>query len=733
MTEKIALCRHVNDMEDLVKLSEPRPGRTIWASLLRWTIPIRSSYSEMTSNAGSQLVEKIRNRYIKSYLPLLPVQQSSLPDGKELLQLASSALLLIWMIHRRVSGSHSSFREAESWFLGEKAPTNGLSFAVDDWPSESSTAKISDLTYDGEFDDALPYIAEIFETQQADLSSNRLTKRNIGLYYTPSDVTEHMVREVLKPWLKSEKSLRDIICLDPACGSGVFLRALLSSLSDVPTFEDTNKFDVSNKLYGFDASWQAIQSCAFTLFLDCVDDLRRRSLNSWLAWQSIRSNLAVVDSTRIAGVGATDLGATLSNARIRSEARANISHGELLGDFSFSENSSQRSFTGLLGDIFGEAAQGFSLIIGNPPYSGSIMNGKQLMLDGHPDLRARLQLGYYIPFVEMMWRFANSSYSTSAMVLPLSIAFHSGEEFRQLRKNIQSIGGSWRFQFFDRTPDSLFGDLIKTRNCIVFAELLHKCKGRSQITTTPLVRWNSRKRKEMFASNHSVSLREFPIERCIPKLGSELEIRVYKRLRSQPLTVRDMIRETPDSLKHIRESATIYFYSTAYNWLPVFRHVPKQYLCTGNEFRANSLICKDSEQADFLFGMLSSRVAYWLWRVEGDGFHLNRTFLLDLPFHASQFSEALYAEIAELARELWDEVRHYPVKKLNAGKVSISYRPYACRDILDRLDMKILKPFEITDSFGPLLRDYVVDTVIAGRDAEPKQRSIIQQLVGKRC
>jgi len=317
------------------------------------------------------------------------------------------------------------------------------------------------------------------------------------------------------------------------------------------------------------------------------------------------------------------------------------------------------------------------------------------------------------------------------MVLPLSVAYHSGTAFRQLRKNIQSMGGSWRFQFFDRTPDSLFGDLIKTRNCIAFAELGQEFGRNPQMMTTPLIRWNSRKRKRLFTVVRSVSLGDFPIERCIPKLGSDMEFRAYKKLRSEPLTIGDMLREIRGNPKHTRRLGEVYFYSTAYNWLPVFRHLPNEYGSTGNEFRAHTLICKDSEQADFLFGIFSSRVAYWLWRVEGDGFHLNRTFLLDLPFHASRFSGAHYAEIGELGRHLWDEIRHFPVKKLNAGRLSISYRPYACGDILDRLDMKILQSFEI-DSFGALLRDYVVDTIVAGRDNEPKLKSIIQQLVGER-
>jgi hypothetical protein len=711
-------------MEDEVRLSKPRPGRTVWTSLLKWTTAIASSYMDITSSADSQAIQKIRDRYRRAYFPFLPVRQSHLPDDMQVLRLASSALLLVWMIHARVSGSHSSFRDAEWWFLGNRAPSNGISFATDGWPHESALGKISDLTYDLEFDDVLPYVAEIFETRQPDLSSNRLIKRNIGLYYTPSDVTEYMVRQVLEPWLSSGKPLTGITCLDPACGSGVFLRALLHLLSD---FTDAGEFDVSSKLYGFDASWHAIQSCAFTLFLDCINDIQQRKLNPWLAWQSIRSNLAVVDSTRITGVGATDVAASSSNANIRSQTRTKICRGEWFEPLSLNEDLFQQSSTDI-GDVFGEVGRGFSIIIGNPPYSGSTTNGGQTTLNGRFDHRAQTQLGYYVPFVEMMWRFAESAYSTSAMVLPLSITYHSGTNFRQLRKNIQNVGGFWRFQSFDRTPDSLFGDLIKTRNCIVLAELGKRYAGEAQTTTTPLIRWNSRKRKQLFTSIPSVSLGDFSIEKCIPKLGTEAELRAYKKLRLQPPTIANMLSGIQSKPRPGGRSATVYSYSTAYNWLPIFRHPPHEYVSTGSIFRAHELICNDSEHADFIFGVLSSRVAYWLWRVEGDGFHLNRSFLLNLPFHASRFLEPHYAEIAGLARDLWDGIRQHPVKKFNAGVLSVSYRPYACGDILDRLDMRILQSFGIADSFGAVLKDYIADTVVAGRDDEPKLRSLVQEL-----
>jgi hypothetical protein len=714
------------------RLSEPRAGRTIWTALLRWTVPLAASYAELTSGSA-RAPHELSERYARAYSPILPVSQLAALDDREVLSLASSALLHVWMIHRRVSGSPSTFREAESWFFGEESKAIGLSFASEAWPSQSAPRDLFDLNYTADFDDVFPYVVEVFETRQADILRNRAFKRNIGLYYSPSDVTDYMVREVLALRQRSQRSLSEITCVDPACGSGAFLRALLDAISSYAQSRDGGKLSASTRLYGLDISRQAIQSCAFTLLLDCIDDINRMGLVPWHAWQSIRGNLWVGDSTRISGLGATDSSYSTRIAKLREEAHRKMTNDYWRNILASRSTPITPTNARFLGDIFGEAANGFDVVIGNPPYSGSSARASQLTLDGNYTKESQTHGGYYLPFVEMMWQFAKRDYSTSSMVLPLSIAYHTGTDFLRLRENIQRIAGKWRFEFFDRTPDSLFGDLIKTRNCVVFAEISSR-HSQTKITTTPLIRWNSRNRDELFDNIHSVPVDDhFSIKRCIPKLGSELEMDVYQKLHSSPSSpsVSKMLPGVHGPPPRHKTLNTIYFYSTAYNWLPIFRHFPTRHISTRSDFRANELFCQGAEEADFLFGVLSSRVAYWLWRVEGDGFHLNKTFVLSLPFHRSVFSQTHYTEIIELSRHLWKQIQHYPVKKVNAGKPCVSYRPYACKDTLDLLDINILESYGIAREFSTVLAHYVMDTVVAGRDEELRLKSIKRQMAGE--
>ena len=44
------------------------------------------------------------------------------------------------------------------------------------------------------------------------------------------------------------------------------------------------------------------------------------------------------------------------------------------------------------------------------------------------------------------------------------------------------------------------------------------------------------------------------------------------------------------------------------------------------------------EHAEVVFAILSSRLTYWLWHVEGDGFHVGAWFVKQLPFGRTSFT-----------------------------------------------------------------------------------------------
>jgi hypothetical protein len=119
-----------------------------------------------------------------------------------------------------------------------------------------------------------------------------------------------------------------------------------------------------------------------------------------------------------------------------------------------------------------------------------------------------------------------------------------------------------------------------------------------------------------------------------------------------------------------------------------------------------------------MFGLLSSRISYWLWRVEGDGFHLTKTFIKKLPFVSSEFSHVEIETVISNTVELWKEMSRNPIISNNSGVTSITYCPYHAGKNLDFIDETILKHFGFPRKYMEYFKDFVANTVIAGREAE---------------
>ena len=755
-------------LEKNLRLSIPGPGRTIRSSVIPWTSPLCAALESIVGSAeDDQLQEEIATRYRLTFSPVVPIGNGDCASTTEAVRLASSAALLMWLLAKMTQADNGSpsFSEAEQWFLGDSASrVPGIVGCARKWPPDGCIQRLSPLSFGWEFKDLLPYILEVFQTYSNgtdDLTESpsqivRAEKRRHGVFYTPSDVAEFIIGQTLEPWRKDRRQhkhqLPDLMCLDPACGTGVFLLAALTTFDAwyTDSEEDCSLLDIAiQSLYGIDKSRQAIQSCVFTLLSRCLGQVSAQGLSPWRVWQAIRGNFAVMDSTLLIGRGLTEpshqafqrrhrarireclLDASVTdypvptNREDSTEAKPSIKHWSLGG---WLEKGPGAWY---LGDLFEECAEGFSVVVGNPPYMALPHDGLQpirrsLFVSAPASDKAKTG-NIYTLFIEMMWRFARSDYARAGMVVPLSIAYHSGPCFRALRSAIEQSGARWRFAFFDRTPDSLFGDDVKTRNSVVLMEFQRA--GKTTIETGPLQRWNSRNRSSLFTTMKYTPLGQASIRELIPKLGSRIEVSVYRMLRRGREKLGTLWHDLPSSVltPGFTDDRCVFYYSTAYNWLPVFRHIPMPSAPSDSPSVPASLrglICACVADAEFVFAVACSRLAYWLWRVEGDGFHLNRRFLARLPLHPSLFPRTALQGLTALANDLWTELLKYPIESVNAGRRTVNYSPNECGELLNEIDRILVDALELPNGFTNFLTEFMAETIIAGRHEELQENSI---------
>lgn len=495
----------------------------------------------------------------------------------------------------------------------------------------------------------LPYLLDTYGRttrlnvmRDTSLSVSRAERKKVGSFYTPADVADFMVAAIADPASTDSSEW----WLDPAVGSGVFLAAALRRYQA----EDRVKFTES-KLSGCDSSPQACDFAAFTLLAGVAAETGDPSAT----WRAIRSNMLAVDTPSAARVG---------------DLRARVAPG-----------------TGPL------------RLICNPPYAAG---DAVQMADGRPTT------SLYLPFIEMSWTVASGPQDAAALVVPLALGANRSADHRRCRSAMSAHGGEWTLLFFDRQPHALFGEEAKTRATIV---LRRPGPTPASIRTSRLLKWTSRQRPMIFNETRAVGMGQAPIARLVPKLGSEAEVSLYRAL--EPYRLRSGARPEPDKAAASEIvgnaiSADVFVASTAYNFLNVFRNYPDQLTWRGTLSASgiNRLRCASVEEADLVTAILVSRIAFWLWHVECDGFHVPAWFLSELPLLNMRIPRGPAEELAQLGRSAWEGLQRDVICSVNRDRMTFAFRPTEISDARSAIDGLLAVLIGADPDTTEVLRDF---------------------------
>ena len=660
------------------RLSVPLAGRTLLSSTRRWAEPVLEAHQRLVEFLLKEGDHLCQQSYKTNY-SFLKYASGHEPASVTIPLLCSAGLILNWLVGSVVGAlSHtSSLAQAEEWFQG-----GGNSFRLTSRiPEEIQSAVLSplkNLDYGTHFLDILPYAAEVFETSDEILiafGASRKSKRATGIFYTPSDVSEYIVETLLSKSRDKMSPIKDITWLDPACGTGCFLLSVLYRVSRTEGFtpgKQTLDF-VGKSLYGIDISPIALQSAAYLLVLVSMQGKLSKAGSLQESLFRIGKNLALCDATSL--------------------------------------RSSKD-----LAELYPELTRGADFVVSNPPYIARAKRNTvqtNLFLDANREHKKSGNV--YAMFVRMMPSLSEANHGAGGMVVPLSISYNSRQEFHQLRQFMWSKD-KWELVHFDRTPDSLFGDDVKTRNTIVF--FAHTREKESAISTSELIRWSSRSRDHLFQkTNVSKVSTQFSCT-IIPKVGDSIGREMLE----------EIVRRGPNalgrSLTRVSRSNTtsksmLRNAGTAYNWLP--------FEMVGQESAAANDVAKtkyrywsvpSEEDKAVVFALVQSRLSYWLWRVWGDGFHLTDQFIISLPFSPNTLSLGARESLSRSGEALWKEMLNNKVISLNAGLSSISFCPYVSDHILDDIDQTLTQEYKLPKQAPRYLRDFIKRTIVAGRDDE---------------
>ena len=575
-------------------------------------------------------------------------------------------VLSIWLAWKLSEGRSGQYEllEAQEWFYGSQVYENES--AKWTFLSLQLSNQLTAISEQGGIRELLPYILEgygpgsrLSVRRDPKTEYARKTKKDTGTFYTPPDVADYMVTELAENIHSFPK------ILDPAVGTGVFLRAALKKLRD--RWSSRTAFDIATEsLHGCDIDRRALDGAAFVLLVDILSDARNDEVLPSHIWETIRNNLVECDAL------------TIDQDGHASPNRVSIQK------------------------LFPSVPRGFDIIIGNPPYAeiGARSDMEEIgnvfsTIGG----KARPTDNLYPMFLEQMIRLSSRK-ASGTMVLPLSIACNSGRQFRAMRDVIVQSGGAWRFAFFDRQPHALFGEDVKTRNAIFFWQ---KEEPELSIAVGPLRRWRSDDREAMF---EQIGFTSVPanVANAIPKLHGDLQVRVFRKLQNIEETLdgwveekgRIAIGQMPDGA-----ASDVYVSPTAYNFLGVARPLP---LVTkrGEQLSASPLHrfqFNDEDIAAAAYAILASNFTFWWWHILGDGFHVGKKQLLSLPAGPALRQSNIATQLARLGHELWSVVRANPVRSVNRGRVSYAFSAAPAQELVGQIDHFLVAALGLPEEF----------------------------------
>ena len=523
--------------------------------------------------------------------------------------------------------------------------------------------QLASISIDDDFVDLLPYVLEPLGhvtrgqlEQHTEANNRRARKRLSGVFYTPSDVVEFMVAGLAKEKMNGR-------WLDPACGTGVFLREVVRLHATRGRVEYCKRH-----IYGLDLSPLSTESAAFVLLAECIKD-GPLSERPFAAWSAIARNLVPTNSLL-------------------------ISHDHI---------AKRTLFPGV---------DGFDCIVMNPPYAAVPLPAEALAgWDSYRGLSAGDKGHLHVAFVEMMWKFCTED-GVAAAVLPLAVAASSTSQYRACRTAALRAGGRWEFLFFDREPHALFGEDIKTRNAIAFR---HGSPS-TELHTSRLLKWTSSLRPTIFTRARTTRLTDGDVERLIPKLGSDAEQGLYQRLKALPTSGRgidfQLHRTKWTTVQELDHKRTIAVGSTAYNFLNAF--LPEAMAQdSGHVFSQSplhALLFDSADTRNAAFAMLSSRLFFWLWHVEGDGFHVNGEFLTKNALWRIGHSPARTLKLARLGAAVWERAAKTRLVSLNGGRATYSFHCPFDDEVVEQIDQLILDAIGAPAESMPALRTFITQT-----------------------
>lgn len=329
---------------------------------------------------------------------------------------------------------------------------------------------------------------------------------------------------------------------------------------------------------------------------------------------------------------------------------------------------------------------GFSCIIGNPPYVEYSSVRKKYIIQNIETIDSGNLYAYVI---ERSLVFQKEGGYNGMIIQMSAFCTPRMSSFQSLWLNNASFSS---LAFFDDRPGKLFDGLEHIR---VVINILRKGKTSIKINTTGYIKFYSEHRQNMFQNINYTKNDNSRLDYCVLKVSSDKEHSIISKLWKSKFKI-----NTYELPKGKNENYVYYGYGYGY-FGKILNH--KSYFwgenvteSTGDKYYYLQLLI----DRDIVVGLMNSSLFYWYYINSSDGHNFTKTVIGNFPF---EFNDNIsYSSLVDCVSKLMLDLDKKANRKIanykSTGRVEYDeYFPKKSKNIIDQIDSVLAKYYDFTE------------------------------------
>ena len=313
----------------------------------------------------------------------------------------------------------------------------------------------------------------------------------------------------------------------------------------------------------------------------------------------------------------------------------------------------------------------YHIVVGNPPYVEDSKSGLELS-NKYGNIYANILLNA-----------AKSLEKNGSIGFIIPLSYVSTSRMKKLRDELgMLVSEQYILSFADR-PDCLF-DSVHQKLCILIGKYK---KSEKTVFTGNYRYWYKQERCRLFSDIQMVK-NKYENAECIPKLGTDKDINIYKRI----INAKKM-----QSVYAISRNGTesVYLNRREAFWMKAYREKVED-----PEYKVFSF--RTSIEADFCYCLINSTLFWWYWISVSDCWHVRKD--LNGFMMPRQIDMTRATELACNLRQRLEETKVY----VGTKQTQYEYKHRECLEEIRAIDDFINAAYGLTEAESNYIKNFAI-------------------------